>query len=229
MAALTVSIESSWKKALKEEFEKSYFLDLMNFIKEERLTKNVFPPQDLVFTAFNETPFNQVKVVIVGQDPYHGLGQAHGLSFSVQEGIKPPPSLKNIFKEMADDVGIEIPKHGSLLSLAKQGVLLLNSTLTVREKEPQSHYGMGWERFTNHVITKLISRKDPLVFMLWGKAAQEKCANFLSDEEAKKHLVLKAAHPSPYSAYNGFFGCKHFSKANAFLEENKKAPINWQI
>jgi uracil-DNA glycosylase len=229
MTVETVFIESSWKEALKEEFQKPYFLDLIKFIKEERLSKNIFPPQDLVFAALNEVPFDAVKVIIVGQDPYHGLGQAHGLSFSVQQGIKPPPSLKNIFKEMVDDIGIVMPIHGCLLSLAKQGVLLLNSTLTVREKEPQSHYGMGWERFTNHVITKLIKRNDPLVFMLWGKAAQEKCANFLNEEEAKKHLVLKAAHPSPYSAYNGFFGCKHFSKANDFLKKHHKTIIDWQI
>jgi len=164
----------------------------------------------------------------VGQDPYHNPGQAHGLSFSVSKGVNPPPSLQNIFKEVIDDVKITYPKHGCLIDWARQGVLLLNATLTVRANEPRSHHGQGWERFTDVIIQKLCTRKDPIVFVLWGKSAQEKCQHILQ-EEASSHLVLKAAHPSPYSAHSGFFGCRHFSKINDFLEKNDKKPINWQI
>lgn len=229
MAAKGAFLESSWQENLQEEFEKPYIKELSSFLASERTSKNIYPPQEHVFACFKETPFHEVKVVIVGQDPYHGKGQAHGLSFSVQPGIKPPPSLKNIFKELKEDLGIKDPPHGCLNIWAKQGVLLLNATLTVREKEPQSHYGIGWERFTNAVIAKLVKREDPLVFMLWGKSAQEKCAQFLADSNAKNHLVLTASHPSPYSAHGGFFGCRHFSKANAFLIEKGKAPIDWRV
>lgn len=221
--------DDSWKKILGPEFEKPYLLELLEFIKQERQIKNVFPEDNQLFQAFNTTPYTKVKVVIVGQDPYHGKGQANGLAFSVQEECKLPPSLKNIYKEMVDDVNIPMPTTGLLLPLAHQGVLLLNSTLTVVEKEPQSHYGKGWERFTNFVIMKLIEKKEPIVFMLWGKSAQEKCNHFLTDDKEQRHLVLKAAHPSPYSAYNGFFGCKHFSKANHFLQEHAILPIDWHI
>lgn len=219
-------MDQSWKEILKEELTQPYMKELSSFLVKERQNKNVFPPQELVFNAFKETPFERVKVVIVGQDPYHGVGQAHGLSFSVPLSVKAPPSLKNIFQEMHQDLGLEIPKHGCLLPWAKQGVLLLNATLTVREKEPQSHFGMGWERFTNVVIKKLVDREGPIVFLLWGKAAQEKCAQFLKDS---KHLILTAAHPSPYSAYNGFFGCRHFSKTNEFLTKHGKDPIDWRL
>jgi uracil-DNA glycosylase len=229
MPKANLHLNQDWVDFLHEEFNKPYFHELMMFVEQERSTKNIFPPSNEVFEAFNQTPLENVKVVIVGQDPYHGIGQANGLCFSVREGVKLPPSLKNIFKEMIEDVGIEMPSSGSLAPLAKQGVLLLNATLTVREKEPQSHYGMGWERFTNEAIAKLMHLKSHLVFMLWGKAAQEKCVRFLDDEGAKKHLFLKAAHPSPYSAYNGFFGCRHFSKANQFLVENGQSPILWQL
>ncbi|MGE0670996.1 MAG: uracil-DNA glycosylase, partial [Parachlamydiales bacterium] len=169
-----------------------------------------------------------VKVVIMGQDPYHGVGQAHGLSFSVPCGVRCPPSLKNIFAELKDDLNIPISQDGCLSKWAKQGVLLLNATLTVRAGEPRSHYGKGWERFTDAIVSKLIQRDDPIVFILWGKSAQEKCENILQHEK-KGHAVLTAAHPSPYSAHSGFFGCRHFSKTNKFLEKWGKAPIDWRL
>jgi uracil-DNA glycosylase len=185
----------------------------------------IYPPGSLLFNAFNTTPFEKVKVVLLGQDPYHGKGQAHGLSFSVPEGIKPPPSLINIFKELQSDTGVPIPRHGNLSKWAQQGVLLLNACLTVRENDPLSHSKIGWTQFTDSVISTISATKKNVVFLLWGKYAQEKQA--LIDET--KHLVLKAAHPSPYSANNGFFGCRHFSKANDYLMKNGLDPIDWAL
>jgi uracil-DNA glycosylase len=210
---MTVKIEESWKVALKGEFKKPYFKQIVDHIKTEKEQgKIIYPPGSLIFHAFNATPIDHVKVVILGQDPYHGPKQAHGLSFSVQKEVPPPPSLINIFKELHDDVGMPIPEHGYLEKWALQGVLLLNASLTVRAGEPMSHSKIGWHHFTDSVIKKVSEEKDHVVFMLWGKFAQEK--RTLIDE--KKHLILKAAHPSPLSAHNGFFGCQHFSKANAW-------------
>lgn len=223
---MDVKMEESWKAVLKNEFSKSYFLEAVTFIKTEKaLNKTIYPPGGLIFNAFNHTPFNKVKVVILGQDPYHGKGQAHGLSFSVPDGVRPPPSLINIFKELHDDTGQPIPNSGNLTSWADHGVLLLNASLTVREGEPNSHSKIGWTQFTDSVISIISAEKEHVVFMLWGKYAQEKQA--LIDET--KHLVLKAAHPSPYSAYNGFFGCKHFSKANKYLMDNGIDPVDWAL
>ena len=204
---MDVRINETWKKALKPEFSKPYFLEIVNFLRTEKMQgKTIFPPGGLIFNAFNTTPFDNVKVVLIGQDPYHGQGQAHGLSFSVQNGVVPPPSLMNIYKELQSDVGCKIPAHGNLTHWAEQGVLLLNASLTVRANEPMSHSKMGWANFTDAVIRKISDEKEHVVFLLWGKFAQEKQS--LIDET--KHLVLKAAHPSHYSANNGFFGCKHF-------------------
>ncbi|MEI6242551.1 MAG: uracil-DNA glycosylase [Chlamydiota bacterium] len=222
-------LEKKWFSLLQDEMEKPYMKELNTFLQSERKGNTpIFPPENLIYNAFCQTPFEEVKVVIIGQDPYHGKGQAHGLSFSVPEGILPPPSLKNIFKELKEDIGISIPSSGCLLPWAKQGVFLLNATLTVQEGKPKSHAGKGWEAFTDKVVEKLALRKDPLVFFLWGKLAQEKCENvFLGKNHP--HLVLTAAHPSFFSASFGFFGCKHFSKANVFLEQKGKTPINWQV
>jgi uracil-DNA glycosylase len=223
-----IYMERRWLDILKEEFNKPYMQELQNFLRGE-MAKGVviYPSKELIFNAFCQTPFDLVKVIIVGQDPYHGHNQAHGLSFSVPIGEKIPPSLHNIFKELVDDVGIEMPKSGCLLSWAKQGVLLLNATLTVEASKPMSHYGRGWEIFTDEVLKKLILKADPLVFMLWGKSAKEKYDR-LGMKSNNKHLVLLAAHPSPYSA-KGFLGCHHFSKANEFLKKHGKIPINWSI
>ncbi len=220
-----VRIDDSWYDVLKEEFEKPYFQQLKEFLVAEKKSHVVYPPGPLIFNAFNSTPFDHVKVVLIGQDPYHGAGQAEGLSFSVPFGIKPPPSLVNIYKEMKDDLGVEPPRHGHLGAWAKQGVLLLNAVLTVRAGQPGSHRGKGWELFTNQVIHLLSEQREHLVFFLWGKYAQEK--EVLINES--KHLVLRAAHPSPYSAASGFFGCKHFSKANAYLESHGIQPIEWKL
>jgi len=221
-------MEKVWKEKLIDEIKKPYMQSLSSFINEEREKgKIVYPPKEDIFSAFNFSPFNEVKVVIIGQDPYHGLNQAHGLSFSVQKGIKPPPSLVNIYKELKSDLGIPIAEHGCLTNWARQGVLLLNATLTVLQKQPKSHYGKGWEQFTDFVVELLAKKDDPIVFMLWGRSAKEKCEKMLINNN--KHLVLKAMHPSPFSAYNGFFGCKHFSKANAFLEKAGKKPIDWRV
>jgi uracil-DNA glycosylase len=202
-------------------------LGLNQFLAQEKEQETiVYPTPSDVFNAFNLTPFNEVKVVILGQDPYHGANQAHGLSFSVQQGVAVPPSLKNIYKELQTDIpGFNIPSHGDLSSWAKQGVLLLNATLTVRANEPGSHQKMGWEQFTDKAIKALSAEKSGLVFILWGKYAQAKASLI----DSSKHLILTAAHPSPFSAYNGFFGCKHFSKANAYLLSKGEKPINWQI
>lgn len=223
---MEVKIEESWKSVLKNEFSKPYFLEAVTFLKTEKaLGKIIYPPGSLLFNAFNNTPFEKVKVVLLGQDPYHGKGQAHGLSFSVPEGIRPPPSLMNIFKELQNDTGLPFPAHGNLTKWAMQGVLLLNACLSVRENEPLSHSKIGWIPFTDAVIRKISSDRKNVVFLLWGKFAQEK--QELIDET--KHLVLKAAHPSPFSAYNGFFGCRHFSKTNEYLVKNGIDPIDWSI
>ncbi len=224
---MDVKIEPSWKAELKEEFKKPYFLQIATFLKTEKaLNKVIYPPGTLIFNAFNQTPFNKLKVVIIGQDPYHGAGQAHGLSFSVQNGIKPPPSLVNIYKEIQRDIGIAMPKeYGNLTNWAQQGVLLLNAALTVRDGEPFSHAKFGWADFTDSVIQKISDNKKGVVFLLWGKFAQDK--QVLIDET--KHHVLKAAHPSPFSADKGFFGCKHFSKTNEFLVKKGHQPIDWKL
>lgn len=222
-----VKFDPSWKQQLIDEMQQPYFLELRKFIAEEREAKKViYPPEELIFNAFIHTPFDEVKVVIIGQDPYHGSGQAHGLSFSVPSGIPLPPSLKNIYLELQQDLGIPPSKEGCLSSWAKQGVLLLNATLTVRAGEPKSHYGRGWERFTDAVVSRLVKREDPLVFALWGKPAQEKLLHVFQNQ-SMPHAALTAPHPSPFSAHTGFFGCRHFSKINALLEQWGKAPIDW--
>ncbi|NGX41249.1 MAG: Uracil-DNA glycosylase [Candidatus Anoxychlamydiales bacterium] len=222
-------MEKSWAKVLAGEFEKEYMKNLQKFlISEIESNQIIYPPKDLIFNAFCQTPYDKVKVVIVGQDPYHGKGQAHGLSFSVPKGINSPPSLKNIFQEQIKDVGIKMPIMGELTHWAKQGVLLLNATLTVRESSPKSHYGKGWEIFTDKVIDILSKSKKPIIFLLWGKSAKEKLFNAFIDRENTHHLILTAAHPSFYSVA-GFFGCKHFSKTNEFLIKNNIKPIDWQI
>lgn len=223
---MEVKIEESWKKVLKDEFSKTYFLNIVNHLRMEKASgKTIYPPGPLMFNAFNLVPFEKVKVVIIGQDPYHGEGQAHGLCFSVQNGIKPPPSLVNIFKELHDDTGLKLPASGNLENWARQGVMLLNASLTVRKNEPMSHSKIGWSHFTDMVIRKLSAERKHLVFILWGKFAQEK--QQLIDET--KHFVLKASHPSPYSANQGFFGCRHFSKTNQYLVANGIDPVDWSL
>lgn len=221
-----MNLAKNWHLLLKEEIQKPYIQKLKAFLAQELESSEVYPAEPLIFHAFGMTPYEEVKVVIMGQDPYHGPGQAHGMSFSVPCGIPPPPSLKNIFKELQQDVNIPLPETGCLTCWAKQGVLLLNATLTVRKNEPKSHYGKGWEAFTDAVIQKLSERKDPIVFLLWGQSAKEKCATVFNHPH---HVVLTAPHPSPYSASNGFFGCRHFSKANAYLEKWGKTPIDWSV
>ncbi len=222
-----VNLGNSWDIMLSEEFEKDYYKKLRAFLKEEYLGGKfrIFPEMNNIFNALRYTDYNDVKVVIIGQDPYHGAGQAHGLCFSVQKGTQPPPSLVNIFKELREDLGIAEFPHGELTSWAKNGVLLLNTVLTVREGLPTSHRGKGWEIFTDKVISILNEREKPIVFMLWGGFAKSKTSLL----DGNKHLILTAAHPSPLSAYNGFFGCKHFSKANEFLRKNGFEEINWEI
>ena len=220
---MNVQIETSWKEKLADEFEKPYFKELTDFVRQEYKTQVCYPPGNLIFNAFNLCPFDQVKVVIIGQDPYHGPGQAHGLCFSVNDGIPFPPSLQNIFKEIQADLGKEVPATGNLTRWAQQGVLLLNATLTGRAHQAASHQRHGWEEFTDAVIRKLSQERDHLVFILWGAYAQKKGA--VIDRE--RHLVLTSAHPSPLSAYHGFFGNKHFSLTNAYLEQYGKTPINW--
>ena len=221
---MDVKIEASWKEVLKHEFTKPYFLQVAAHLKTERATGAlVYPPGQLIFNAFNTTPLDQVKVVILGQDPYHGPGQAMGLSFSVPDGVSPPPSLGNIYKELLADIGLPIPKTGNLTKWAQQGVFLLNAILTVRSNEPASHAKIGWMDFTNAVIRKISDEKKGIIFLLWGKFAQEK--QVLIDET--KHFVLKASHPSPFSADKGFFGCKHFSKTNALLMKQGLDAIDW--
>jgi uracil-DNA glycosylase len=223
---MEIQIEESWKEVLKDEFEKIYFQHIVTFLKAEKASgKIIYPRGSLIFNSFKQTPFSKIKVVIIGQDPYHNAGQAHGLSFSVPDGIPKPPSLLNIFKELKNDLGIEISENGNLEKWASQGVLLLNASLTVRQNEPGSHAQIGWLQFTDEVIKKISTEKEGIIFLLWGKFAQEKQS--LIDET--KHFVLKAAHPSPFSASNGFFGCKHFSKTNEILMKQQKNPIDWKI
>jgi uracil-DNA glycosylase len=223
---MEVKIEASWKEVLSNVFKSSYFLQTAAHIKTELATgAKIFPAGNNIFNAFNITTFENVKVVILGQDPYHGSGQAMGLSFSVPKGVKPPPSLVNIFKELKSDIGLPIPTNGDLTPWAKQGVLLLNAVLTVRENEPASHAKIGWMHFTDAVIKKLSDEKKGIVFLLWGKFAEQK--QILIDET--KHFVLKAAHPSPFSADKGFFGCKHFSKTNELLAKQGIQVIDWHI
>jgi uracil-DNA glycosylase len=222
---MDVKIEQSWKEVLKDEFEKTYFNEIVQYLKAEKsLGRVIYPPGAKIFHAFEATPFHHVKVVLLGQDPYHGQGQAHGLAFSVPSGVKPPPSLVNIFKELQNDIGMPMPNHGNLENWAQRGVFLLNAALTVRAAEPNSHAKIGWHEFTNRVIEKISEQKKNVVFLLWGKFAQEK--QELVDQ--KKHLVLKAAHPSPYSA-DKFFGCRHFSKTNEYLVQNKIDPVDWTL
>ncbi len=222
---MSSSLDESWKKYLKSEMEELYFAQLKDFLLEEKSKFKVFPSGSKIFSAFNLTPFTKVKVVLLGQDPYHGIGQANGLCFSVSDGIRHPPSLQNIFKELKQDLEIPIALSGNLEPWAKQGILLLNSSLTVRENQAGSHQGKGWERFTDAVIKAISENRDGIVFLLWGKFAQSKIALI----DSHKHFILQAAHPSPFSAYAGFFGCKHFSKTNAILKENKKSEIDWNI
>lgn len=223
---MPIELESGWLKLLESEFDKDYMKKLKQFLLEEKKQGfKIYPEGKNIFSAFNQTPFDQVKVIILGQDPYHGTGQAHGLSFSVPLGIKPPPSLQNIYKELASDVAFQIPNHGNLTKWTEQGVLLLNAVLTVRANSPASHQNKGWETFTDTVIHLLSEHKEHLVFLLWGNYAKQKGQLI----DGQKHLILTAAHPSPYSANNGFFGCKHFSKANAYLEKSHISKIDWQL
>lgn len=219
-------ITNDWLPALQEEFKKQYYSDLYQFIKNEYSTHVIYPPADDIFNAFHLTPLSKVKVLLLGQDPYHNEHQAHGLSFSVLPDQKDiPPSLQNIYKELQDDLGCYIPSHGFLEKWAKQGVLLLNTVLTVRAHSANSHQGHGWEKFTDAVISAVNAQDRPIVYFLWGKPAQQKIPMLTNP----KHLILTAPHPSPLSAYRGFFGCRHFSKANEFLVRHNEAPIDWQI
>lgn len=220
---MEVKIHESWKARLKDEFEKDYFKALTEFVRQEYKSKKIYPPPANIFSAFDLCSFENVKVVILGQDPYHGQGQANGLCFSVNPNVQIPPSLQNIFKEIHDDLGKPAPNSGDLANWAKQGVLLLNATLTVVVSQAGSHQHKGWEQFTDAVIEALAKEKENLVFLLWGRYAQEK-GQFI---DLNKHLVLKAAHPSPFSALSGFFGCKHFGKTNNYLKSAGKEPIDW--
>lgn len=218
-------LNTDWGKVLREEFEKPYFEKLWKFVMEEYQEQVVYPEKEDIFSALQLTSYQDTKAVILGQDPYHGPGQAHGLSFSVKPGVKLPPSLKNIFKELKDDLGYDIPNHGYLEKWAKQGVLMLNTVLTVREKKPNSHKGKGWEQFTDQVIKALSDREKPVVFILWGKHAQEKKKWI----DSTRHYVIESAHPSPFSARRGFFGSKPFSKTNEILQKINEEPIDWEI
>jgi uracil-DNA glycosylase len=225
MAEVNPTIDESWREVLMSEFQSPYFAQLKQFLVEEKMKHTVYPTGQRIFSAFNYTPFNKVKVVLLGQDPYHGPGQANGLCFSVADGIPKPPSLQNIFKELNADLGIPIAKSGNLEKWARQGVMLLNATLTVRANQAGSHQNKGWEPFTDAVIKTLSEKKSGLVFLLWGAFAQAKSKMI----DVSKHHVLKAAHPSPFSAYNGFFGCRHFSKTNELLKQMNIAEIDWSI
>ena len=220
---MQVKIEKSWQEVLQPEFDKPYFESLVGFVKQEYASRTIFPPAGQIFSAFNTCPFSDVKVVILGQDPYHGPGQAHGLCFSVNDGIPFPPSLQNIFKEISSDLGLQIPSSGNLTRWAEQGVLLLNATLTVRASQAGSHQGKGWEEFTDSVIKIISEKAENVVFILWGSYAIKKKALI----NASKHCILTAPHPSPLSSYRGFFGCKHFSKTNEYLQSVGKTPIAW--
>lgn len=218
-----VCLSNDWDDLLKDEFTKDYYLSLREFLKSEYRSRRIYPPMNDIYNALRYTSLSDTRVVILGQDPYHGPGQAHGLCFSVKEGVPHPPSLKNIFKELYDELGIKAPESGELTGWAKQGVLLLNTTLTVREASPQSHKGQGWETLTDKIISIVNEKNSPVVFMLWGGNARAKKSLITN----KNHLILECAHPSPLSAYNGFFGCGHFAKANIFLEKCNIAPIDW--
>lgn len=220
-----VNLGNDWDNILADEWQKPYYLELRKFLKQEYSTGTVYPNMNDIFNALKLTSFEDTKVVIIGQDPYHGFGQAHGLCFSVKKGVVPPPSLKNIYKELHSDIGFQIPNHGELTSWAKQGVLLLNNVLTVREGLPNSHKGKGWEIFTDRVIGELNKKETPVVFLLWGANAQKK-AEIITNP---KHYKLMTVHPSPLSASRGFFGCRHFSKTNEILQKNRINPINWEI
>lgn len=222
---MKIIIHNSWQEILADEFQKPYYQELRQFLKNEYQTQQIHPDMYHIFEALEKTPYEEVKVVILGQDPYHGLNQAHGLSFSVQPGIKVPPSLKNIYKELEADLGISPVSHGYLTSWAEQGVLLLNSVLTVRESQAYSHRGKGWEKLTDEIIQKLNQREKPIVFILWGKPAQQK----ISMIDTTKHLIISSVHPSPLSAHRGFFGSKPFSKTNQALLQMGETPINWQL
>jgi uracil-DNA glycosylase len=223
---IMIQLEPSWKNHLEAEFDLPYMVELKKFLLQEAQRKKIiYPPGREIFNALNLTPFENVKVVILGQDPYHGIGQAHGLCFSVREGVRPPPSLINIFKELKDDMNIDPPKHGCLENWSRQGVLLLNNVLTVEHGKAASHHGQGWEFFTDKIIEKLNQEKEHLVFILWGSPAQKKAKNV----DTKKHLILFSPHPSPLSSYRGFFGSKPFSKTNKYLEKHGIKPINWKV
>ena len=219
------AIDNDWLVPLKEEFAKPYYKELYNFVRDEYCKTIIYPPSDEIFNAFHFTPLNEVKVLLLGQDPYHNVNQAHGLSFSVKPGQDIPPSLQNIYKELNEDLGCYIPNNGYLVKWARQGVLLLNTVLTVRAHQANSHQGHGWEKFTDAVINAVNAQDRPIVYLLWGAPAQRKIPMLTNP----KHLILKAPHPSPLSAYRGFFGCRHFSKCNEFLKANGVAPIDWQI
>jgi len=225
MQKIDPNIEEGWKSVLMDQFQSPYFKTLKEFLVEEKKKYTVYPPGRLIFNAFQHTPFEAVKVVILGQDPYHGKGQAHGLCFSVPPGVPKPPSLVNIFKELQSDLGTPLPEQGTLEKWANQGVLLINATLTVRDGQAGSHQNKGWETFTNRVIEVVSQEKTGVVFLLWGRYAQAKAS--LIDEN--KHLLLKAAHPSPLSAHNGFFGCRHFSRTNEYLAQQGKSGIDWTL
>ncbi len=220
-----VQLGNDWDEILAQEFQKPYYLQLRRFLKDEYRNYTIYPNMHDIFNALKATSFENVKVVIIGQDPYHGPGQAHGMCFSVQKGIDVPPSLKNIYKELVSDVGISLPQHGQLSYWAEQGILLLNTVLTVRQGQPNSHKGKGWEIFTDTVIKKINDKKTPVVFLLWGANARAKSALITNP----KHILLQAPHPSPLSAHSGFFGCRHFSKTNQILMNNNMEPIDWQI
>ena len=225
MTQVNPQIEESWKEILMDEFNSDYFASLKEFLIDEKSKYTVYPPGQLIFNAFNRTPFNKLRVVLLGQDPYHGKGQAHGLCFSVPRGVAQPPSLVNIFKEINNDLGIPVPKSGNLEKWSDQGILLLNATLTVRANQAGSHQGKGWEIFTDNVIKRISEKKAGIIFILWGKYAQAK--ELLIDSQ--KHYILKAAHPSPFSAFSGFFGCRHFSKTNEILSRHGFPQINWSV
>ena len=225
MQIINPRIEDSWRNILQDEFDAPYFKELTGFLREEKKNKTIYPAGDRIFAAFNHTPFNRVKVVILGQDPYHGPGQAHGLCFSVPDGIPHPPSLVNIFKEIKSDLGIPVPKSSDLTKWADQGVLLINAILTVRANEPASHQNKGWEKFTDAVIRNLSEKRKNLIFLLWGNYAQAK-ENLI---DSNRHYILKAAHPSPLSASRGFFGCRHFSRTNEILSEQGLKEIDWGL
>ncbi len=222
---MAVTFQNDWQTLLADEFQKDYYKQLHDFLKQEYRTQTIYPDMYDIFNCLHGTAYKDVKVVIIGQDPYHGPGQAHGYSFSVRPGIPAPPSLVNIYKELMTDVGCTMPTHGYLKEWADQGVLMLNAVLTVRAGQAGSHRNKGWEHFTDHIISLLNDREDPIIFLLWGRYARDKKA-LISNP---RHCVLEAAHPSPLSAYNGFFGCHHFSKANAMLVQMGKEPIDWQI